>query len=110
MRQLAFQYNDVTKTIQGYDYTDPNNNYAFTWQGIGMLSMLKSKWEVIILNEELECGVIWFSKILFTPEGVDIITRHNQLNIELLGDIRVEMEQYDILKPFIKELRNVSKI
>ena len=98
------------KIIEGYDYTNPNDCYSFIWQGKGILSMVgTSQWKLVIFNEELQYGVIWFAKTLFTPEGVDIITTAKRSNIELLSRIKDEMEEFELLKPFIHDLKNIDQ-
>ena len=111
--QVKFIQNNKEKCIQGYDYSNPLNKNAFIWRGKGILSMLESKWEIIVLNDneiDNEWGIIWFSKTLFTPEGVDIISKSDSLSESILLNIQNEMQQYEILHPFINNLEEVNKI
>ena len=39
--EVKYTKNNKTKTIKGFDYINPNNNNAFTWQGKGFLAIAK---------------------------------------------------------------------
>lgn len=69
-----------SRTITGYDYPDPRDSTAFIWRGKGLLSLLRSHWRVALQDPKGQWAVIWFSKTLFTPEGIDIISRQPQLS------------------------------
>ena len=93
-----------TKTIKGFDYLDPNNDKAFTWRGKEFLAIAKSHWEVKLLDDKSEWAVIWFSKTLFTPEGVDIISKKPQLDKSLIEEIKTKMLADSVLKKHVSSL------
>ena len=93
-----------TKTINGFDYLDPTNDKAFTWQGKGFLAIAKSHWEVRLMDEKNEWAVIWFSKTLFTPEGVDIISKKPKLDNALIEEIKTKMLADSVLKKHVSSL------
>lgn len=98
-----------TKTITGYDYPDKNNAQAFTWKGKGLLFIARSHWEIKLLNAEEGWAVIYFSKTLFTPQGVDIISRHPQLSGETLEKIRKTMENDVTLREHLPSIKLLNR-
>lgn len=102
--EVKYHKNGKTKTINGFDYLNPNNDRAFTWQGKGFLAIAKSHWEIKLIDEKNEWAVIWFSKTLFTPEGVDIISKKPQLNKSMLEEIKTKMLADSVLKKHIGSL------
>lgn len=93
-----------TKTINGFDYIDSKNDKAFTWKGKGLLAIAKSHWEVKLLDEKNGWAVIWFSKTIFTPEGVDIISKSEHLDKAILEEIKTKMMNDSLLKKHIGTL------
>lgn len=93
-----------TKTIKGFDHQKKENEKAFTWRGKGLLRIAKSNWEIKLLDPNNEWAVIWFSKTLFTPEGVDIISRKKQLDKKVLEEIKSKMLLDDVLKDHVNSL------
>ena len=63
------------KLILGFDAQDINNRAHFRWRGKGLLSLLSSDWYVVHLDRDLALMAIYFTKTLFTPEGMDIVSR-----------------------------------
>jgi hypothetical protein len=61
------------KQIAGYDTQDASNTAHFTWRGRGLLMLLSSDWYVVHLDASF--GAIYFEKTLFTPAGMDVISR-----------------------------------
>lgn len=95
------------KSIRGHDFQDKDNPNAFTWKGKGLLRIAKSKWEVKLIDEEHEWAVIYFSKTLFTPEGVDIISREAAMSPETLNEIKEKMAADPDLKEHIASLKEL---
>ncbi|GAB3997911.1 hypothetical protein GCM10028807_44180 [Spirosoma daeguense] len=95
------------KTLTGYDYQDKTDSSAFVWRGKGLLSLLRSKWNVALIDSNGQWAVIWFSKTLFTPEGVDIISRKPQISGEVLKHIKAEMASDPRLAKHLESLRNL---
>ena len=97
------------KTITGYDYQNDKDSTAFVWRGKGILSLLKSKWRVALIDPEGQWAVIAFSKTLFTPEGVDIISRTPAISEGTMKEIKQLMEQDAELKKHLTSLEKLSK-
>ena len=95
------------KSIKGYDYQDEKDPSKFTWRGKGLLFIAKSNWQVVLQDPEGEWAVIYFSKTLFTPEGVDIISRKAKLDEAQLEKIKSKMLQHDLLKKHVPSLVNI---
>lgn len=102
--EVKYSKNGKTKTINGFDYINPNNDKAFTWQGKGFLAIAKSHWEIKLIDEKNEWAVIWFSKTLFTPEGVDIISKKQKLDKSLIEEIKTKMLADSVLKKHVASL------
>lgn len=94
-----------TKTITGYDHPNKDNPKAFTWRGKGLLFIAKSHWEVKLIDPKGEWAVIWFSKTLFTPEGIDIISRKQQLDAATIERIKEKIRQDPQLKKQLETLK-----
>ena len=68
------------KEIRGVDTQDPKNLAHFTWRGRGLLALLKSDWYVVHHNRNAGILAIYFTPTLFTPAGMDIVSRSPQPN------------------------------
>jgi len=67
---VEYEINGKTKQIKGIDrFVDGR----FVWRGIGLLSLLSSRWQVVTIKGDVL--VIRFEKSLVTPAGIDILTR-----------------------------------
>lgn len=97
------------KTLTGYDYQDQNNPLAFEWRGKGLLSLVRSHWRVALLDREGQWAVIWFSRTLFTPEGVDVISRQASLSSGQLAQIKAQMANDTLLNKHLPSLQNIKK-
>ena len=102
--EVKYQKNEKAKKITGYDYPDKDNKNAFIWRGKGLLLIAKSKWEVRLIDEHNKWAVIYFSKTLFTPEGVDIISRSATLEKSTLEEIKIKMAADSVLKKHISTM------
>lgn len=89
--EVTYQKKGKTKTLTGFDYPDPKNASAFVWRGKGVLSLLRSRWSVVLQDPNGQWTVIQFSKTLFTPEGIDIISRTPQLPPKTLDYIKAQI-------------------
>ncbi|MCW3084195.1 MAG: hypothetical protein JWP12_1561 [Bacteroidetes bacterium] len=94
-----------TKTITGYDRADETKQNAFVWRGKGLLAIAKSNWEIKLIDPQGNWVVIWFSKTLFTPEGIDIISRRQQLDEATLLEIKNKITQDPVLKKQLETLK-----
>ncbi len=59
------------------------------------------------MDPQGQWAVIYFSKTLFTPEGVDIISRTSQTSPELIENIKTQMAADSVLKPHLSSLQNL---
>lgn len=105
--KVRFIKDSEVKIIEGIDQPDPKHPGRFTWRGKGLLSLLKSRWEVRLIDENNQWAVIWFSKTLFTPEGVDIIFREMHADDAVLEEIKSKMTQDSMLQPHVETLKRV---
>ncbi|CAN5483614.1 hypothetical protein BH10BAC1_BH10BAC1_17480 [soil metagenome] len=104
---VSYQKNGKTKTINGFDYHSKENEKAFTWRGKGLLRIAKSNWEIRLIDEKEEWAVIWFSKTLFTPEGVDIISKNSKLDNAIIEKIKTQVLNDSLLKRHVGSLVNL---
>jgi hypothetical protein len=103
--EVNYQKKGQTKTLTGFDYPDPTDSSAFVWRGKGLLSLVRSHWKVVLLDPNGQWAVIWFSKTLFTPEGVDIISRTPNLSGPTLDHIKSLMAADPLLSKQLTSLR-----
>lgn len=106
--EVHYKKNGRTKVIKGFDYPQADNEKAFVWRGNGLLAIAKSKWEVRLIDTTQGWAVIWFSKTLFTQEGVDIISRNKQIDNATLGDIKDAMQKDEVLKKHVASLKELQ--
>jgi hypothetical protein len=66
------------KQIHGYDSQNAEESAHFTWRGKGLLAPLRSDWLIYYLNAPAGIAAIYFTKTLFTPEGLDILSREER--------------------------------
>ena len=67
-------------------------------------NIAKSHWEIKLIDEKNEWAVIWFSKTVFTPEGVDIISKKPQLEKSIIEEIKIKMLADSVLKKHVGSL------
>jgi len=102
--EVSYLKKGRTKVIRGYDTQDAADESAFTWRGKGLLFIAKSKWKVRLMDEKAGWAVIWFSKTLFTPEGVDIICRDRNPTPQLIEEIKNKMLGDELLKNYVQRI------
>jgi hypothetical protein len=102
--EVKYIKNGKERTIKGYDRQNVADPNSFIWRGKGLLFIAKSNWQVRLMDEKGQWAVIWFSKTLFSPEGVDIISRDKILKAEILQEIKNKMMQDELLKDHINSL------
>ncbi len=105
--EVKYTKNGKQRSILGYDHADTKNDQAFIWRGKGLLSIAKSKWQVVMIDEKEGWAVIHFSKTLFTPEGVDIISREPRLGKDKLEEIKERMSKDSVLGKHIPSLKDL---
>ena len=67
------------KSIRGVDVLQSEIPLKFLWRGNGLLFFVTSRWQIDYVSDDRELMIISFDKTLFTPAGVDVISRTNQL-------------------------------
>ncbi len=73
---------DKVKTIHGIDTADASGHEAvWDWRGTGWLKVASSHWEVLGYGfyEGREWIVEYFASTLFTPAGVDILSKEKEV-------------------------------
>jgi hypothetical protein len=100
--EVSFYQNKKRRSIKGFD--TPENENSFMWRGKGLLFFVRSKWSVRLFNETEGWAVICFSKTIFTPEGVDIISKNKTIGPIMLDKIRAEMREDPFLKDHVKKI------
>jgi|GEM_PF-5879311 len=83
--EVKYTEDGTPKCITGYDYI--NDDSVFTWHGIGLLSLIRSSWQVEWMDKDCEYMLISFNKTLLTPAGVDILTRHNKPSATVIDEV-----------------------
>lgn len=96
------------KNITGYDH--PEDDTKFTWRGKGMLGLLSSNWQVEWFNHTQDCMVISFEKTMVTPAGVDILTRSNMPNEEIIREAKQIIDMNERLRKAATGLYRVNSI
>ncbi len=97
------------KSIKGIDTPSESDPNAFVWRGKGLLKLVSSEWKVALKDEERgEWAVIYFSKTLFTPEGVDIISRKPSLSDVTWEQIRLKMSADPLLAKHLPEIKDIT--
>jgi hypothetical protein len=80
-------------SITGYD-TVQGDGSAFVWRGKGLLFIARSYWRVENVAADGTFALIRFEKTLFTPAGVDVITRSASVDAALRSDIDAALAQH----------------
>lgn len=57
---------------------DRRSHTGFVWRGRGALGLVSSKWSVSGTSEDGRVLVVRFAKSLFTPAGVDVVSRDTE--------------------------------
>jgi hypothetical protein len=73
---VAYRKRRKVKEIEGFDTVLDESNTKFEWRGKGLLSLFKSKWEILYFGNDF--AIIHFEKTLFTAEGYDVISRQKK--------------------------------
>jgi hypothetical protein len=84
----------TTKEIEGFDTALDESNTKFEWRGKGILSLFKSKWEILYFGNDF--AIIHFEKTLFTAEGYDVISRQKTLSHPVLNLVDAALKELGI--------------
>ncbi|QHV93692.1 lipocalin/fatty acid-binding family protein [Spirosoma endbachense] len=106
--EVKYQKRGETKTLTGFDYQTKNDSSIYIWRGKGVLRLVRSQWQVVLQDPNGQWAVIWFSRTLFTPEGVDIISRTpQQLPEKTLNHIKSLMADNPLLAKHLITMREL---
>lgn len=96
---VAYTESGRRETIEGTDTQDPASPTHFTWRGRGLLAAFASDWVVAATGPEDRWIVLYFTRTLVTPEGVDVIGKTSVLSDE----DREAVTRLLTTDPFLKE-------
>lgn len=97
------------KTIKGIDTKSTSDANTFIWRGTGLLKLVTSTWKVALKDEENgQWAVIFFSKTLFTPEGVDIISKNPSLPAATWEKIKLKMSVDPLLAKHLPKIKDIQ--
>lgn len=105
---VTFEKGGRAKSIRGVDRQDPARSCHFTWRGRGLLKLLRSDWYVIDLDRKRGLAAIYFTKTLFTPEGLDVVSR---AAIPDDGAVRACLERVEVdpvIAPHVRDLETID--
>lgn len=91
---VCYDQNGKEKLIKGFDKPADDNATRFIWRGNGLLSLFKSKWEILYENEQW--AIIHFGKTAATAEGYDVISRQKNVGEAELLAIRLKLKELGI--------------
>lgn len=94
---VEYVQNTKIKTIKGIDYPVDDSNKKFMWRGKGILTLFKSKWEIVFISDQMQWAIIQFEKTLFTPAGFDLISRREVLRNGEMEEAERIMKQLNIV-------------
>lgn len=107
--QVRYLQNKSKKTITGYDYQNQTHPNKFTWKGKGILFFAKSKWQFDIVAADKSWALISFSKTAFTKQGVDVISRSQEISAETMNEIIDAINNHETLRARAKNLFTVKQ-
>jgi hypothetical protein len=82
---VEYEQGGRTKQILGVDTIESPN--TFVWRGKGWLRFFTSRWQIISVSADEQLVALSFTKTLFTPAGVDIISRSPKVEAVSYGAI-----------------------
>ena len=88
---VAYNKKKKFKKLVGFDKPLNSSNTSFVWRGKGLLSLFKSKWDILYFDDEIM--IIHFEKTLFTAEGYDVVSRHKTLDPVIAARIYEKLKE-----------------
>lgn len=85
--EVKYTDNGKQKSIKGFDKPLNDQLTSYIWRGNGLLWLLSSKWDLLYLDQEKQIAITHFEKTIFTPEGIDVISKKKKLSEEDIKDI-----------------------
>lgn len=105
--KVNYLKNGKQRSIKGYDVQKKGDSIFFNWHGKGFLRPLKSKWKIALMDSAGQWAVIFFSKTVFTTEGVDIISRDRDLPAATIENIKAQLLKDPELMKHVSSLKNL---
>jgi hypothetical protein len=96
---VAYTESGRRETIEGTDTQDPAAPAHFTWRGKGLLAAFASDWVILASGPEDRWLILYFTKTVATPEGVDVIGKTPVLSDEDMDAVLRRLAN----DPFLKE-------
>lgn len=84
---VAYTESGAKESILGTDTQDPASPSHFTWRGKGLLAAFTSDWVIAKIGPEGRWMVLYFTKTIATPEGVDVIGRSPAMSKEERAEV-----------------------
>ena len=94
--EVKYMKKGKEKSILGYDHVKDRTNTSFVWRGKGLLSLLKSKWEILYMEPHCAWMIIHFRKTLFTPEGYDVVARDKSLTGPEMKAVKEKLKELGV--------------
>ncbi len=107
--ETGYTKKEKRKKIVGYDRAMPGCAGGFNWRGKGWLSIARSKWQVRHRDTAGQWAVIAYSKTIFTPAGVDIISRKPTLDAATLTYIYSQMMKDSLVAEHVVKMKAVGQ-
>jgi lipocalin len=83
--RVGYTEGTTAEVILGVDTQHAEVPTHFTWQGLGLLSLFHSEWDVVAVAPDASWVVLTFGATLATPAGADVISRTPTLDDETLA-------------------------
>ncbi len=80
--EVRYTENGKSKSIKGFDKPLDDKCTSYIWRGNGLLWLLNSKWDLVYIDKKKQIAITHFEKTLFTPEGIDVISKKKSLSDE----------------------------
>lgn len=95
---VAYTESGRRETIEGTDTQDPASPAHFTWRGKGLLAAFSSDWVIAHESPDGRWMILYFTKTIATPEGVDVIARTPVLTPEERAAVDKALAENPFLK------------
>ena len=85
---VKYERNGKEKTIAGFDFPQDSTFTKFKWKGKGLLGFVGSEWWVVAYDRDDQWMITQFESTLFSPAGVDVISKSKTLSENELQEIQ----------------------
>jgi hypothetical protein len=93
---VEYEQGGRTKRILGVDTLEAPNK--FVWRGKGWLRFFTSRWEILSVSADEQLVALSFTKTLFTPAGLDIISRGAEVRADAYDAIHSAIGSPELLR------------